>query len=101
MASQSQVKDKANQAKQENKAFEKAKKDKKQKSHLAKQNCDQQESNISALKTNTTPIKKKTGQNQGQNQGQNRNQNRDVSKVTCYNCNKKGYYANNYIKSKN
>ncbi len=61
MASQGQVQDKAKQAKEWNKASEKAKKDKKPKSYQAKR--DQQEDNTLASGTNTTSIKKKTGQN--------------------------------------
>ncbi len=78
--------DKASQAEQRNEAFEKARKNKKRKSHRAKR--DQQEDSIPASGTNTTPAKKTTGQK------------RDISEITCYNCNKKGHYTFNCTEPK-
>ena len=95
--SQGQVQEKTYQAKQGKKASEKARKDKKQKSHRSKQDLDQREGSTPASGTNTTPTKKKAGQNQGQT----RNQNQDVSEVTCYNYNKKDHYSSNSPKPKN
>ncbi len=78
--------DKVNQAEQGNEAFEKARKDKKQKSHQAKR--DRQEDSNPASGTNTTSAKKKTGQK------------RDISEIIYYNCNKKGHYASNFTEPK-
>ncbi len=90
VVSQGQASDKApnkaSQAEQGNKASEKARKDKKRKSHQAKR--DRREDSTLASGTNTTPAKKKTGQK------------RDISEITSYNCNKKGHYASDYTESK-
>ncbi len=77
--------DKTSQAEQENKAFEKVKKDKKQKSHRAKR--DRQKDSTSASRTNTTPTKKKI-------------QKRDISEITYYNCNKKSHYVSDCTEPK-
>lgn len=67
VASQSQSYDKTNQAKQETKASEKTRKDKEQKLHQAKEDCNCEEGSIPAFGASTTPAMKKTDQNQGQN----------------------------------
>ena len=60
---QGQIQEKTNQAEQENKASEKARKDKKRKWYWSKQDRDYQKDSTSASRINTTPIKKKVGQN--------------------------------------
>ncbi len=78
--------DKASQTELGNKASKKARKDKKRKSHQAQ--WDQREDSTPASGTNITPTKKKTGQKW------------DFFEITCYNCNKKCYYASDCIQPK-
>ena len=78
-----------NQAKHKARISEKARKDKKQRVYQPKWDHDHQENSISTSKTNTTPTKKKAGQNQ------------DFSKVIYYRCNKKRHYSRESTEPKN
>ena len=64
---------------QDSKPFDKARKDKKQKQHKAKQD--------------STPA---TGVNMAE-VGNYKTRKKDISKITYYNCNKKGHYLNKYV----
>ncbi len=80
------------------KAKKKVRKEKKRKGHQEKQ--DRQEGQDGSLvKIGANATQATEGQKKKRRNGQGPK--RDISKITCYNCNKKGYYSRDCTKPKN
>ena len=84
-----EVKPPSFRAAEASKSLEQARKEKKMKKHPERRDKKEQTPASTANATEVQQKKKK------------KNQDRDVSEVTCYNCNKKGHYANTCTKPKN
>ena len=84
-----EVKPTLSRAAEASEPLEQARKEKKRKKHSKRRDKKEQTPASTANVTEVQQKKKK------------KNQDRDVSEVTCYNCNKKGHYANTCTKPKN